>query len=108
MQDVEDNGTVPTRAGERPQAEEQPRAGEQPQAEEQRRAGEQPQAEEQHQVEVPQAAEQPQAGRQETITYRTPDGAQIQVPVVRASMPDLFVALRPPTAQLCSCSGFFM
>ena len=39
-----------------------------------------------------------QPARQEQISYTTPDGQTVQVPIVRASMPDLFVALRPPQA----------
>ena len=34
----------------------------------------------------------------EKITYTRPDGVEVEVPVVRAGMPDLFVALQPPTA----------
>lgn len=35
----------------------------------------------------------------EKITYTRPDGVEVEVPIVRAGMPDLFVALRPPTAD---------
>ena len=41
------------------------------------------------------AGQQPQ----ERITYTTPEGLEIEVPVIRAGMPEVFVALQPPTAQ---------
>ena len=41
---------------------------------------------------------QPQAPQQERLNYTRPDGVKVAVPIVRASMPDLFVALQPPTA----------
>ena len=34
----------------------------------------------------------------EKVTYARPDGVQVDVPIVRAGMPDLFVALQPPQA----------
>lgn len=40
-----------------------------------------------------------QAQPQERISYTTPDGVEVSVDIVRASMPDLFVALRPPNAE---------
>jgi len=45
------------------------------------------------------AASQKAARPQEKMTYTTPDGEQVEVPIVRANMPDLFVALRPPRAE---------
>lgn len=36
---------------------------------------------------------------QERINYTTPDGLDVEVPVIRAGMPEIFVALQPPTAQ---------
>ena len=35
---------------------------------------------------------------QERINYTTPEGASIEVPIIRAGMPEVFVALRPPEA----------
>ena len=36
---------------------------------------------------------------QEKINYTTPDGVEVEVPIYRAGMPEVFVALQPPTAQ---------
>ena len=36
---------------------------------------------------------------QERINYKTPEGIEVEVPIIRAGMPDLFVALTPPTAE---------
>ena len=36
---------------------------------------------------------------QEKITYSGPDGIEIEVPIYRAGMPEVFVALQPPNAQ---------
>ena len=36
---------------------------------------------------------------QERINYTTPDGVECEVPVYRAGMPEVFVALKPPEAQ---------
>ena len=36
---------------------------------------------------------------QEKISYTTPEGVEVQVPIYRAGMPEVFVALQPPTAQ---------
>ena len=36
---------------------------------------------------------------QEKISYTTPDGVQVEVPIYRAGMPEVFVALQPPAAQ---------
>ena len=36
---------------------------------------------------------------QEKISYTTPDGAECEVPVIRAGMPEVFVALQPPEAK---------
>lgn len=36
---------------------------------------------------------------QERITYTTPDGVEVEVPIYRAGMPEVFVALQPPQAQ---------
>ena len=35
----------------------------------------------------------------EKINYTTPDGREVEVPVYRAGMPEVFVALQPPHAQ---------
>ena len=35
---------------------------------------------------------------QEQLNYTRPDGVEVHVPIVRAGMPDLFVALQPPQA----------
>lgn len=39
-----------------------------------------------------------QAVPRERINYTRPDGVDVEVPIVRAGMPDLFVALQPPDA----------
>lgn len=39
------------------------------------------------------------AEAQEKITYSGPDGVEVDVPVFRAGMPEVFVALQPPTGQ---------
>lgn len=45
-------------------------------------------------------AEKPlQSTQQEKLNYTRPDGTPVQVPIVRAGMPDLFVALQPPQAE---------
>ena len=36
---------------------------------------------------------------QEKISYTGPDGIEVEVPIYRAGMPEVFVALQPPTAQ---------
>ncbi len=36
---------------------------------------------------------------QEKISYTTPEGIECEVPIIRAGMPEVFVALQPPTAQ---------
>ena len=36
---------------------------------------------------------------QEKINYTTPEGAEYEVPIYRAGMPEVFVALQPPQAQ---------
>lgn len=36
---------------------------------------------------------------QERINYTTPEGLSIEVPIVRAGMPEVFVALQPPDAR---------
>ena len=41
---------------------------------------------------------EPQAIPQEKINYTTPDGAAFEVPIYRAGMPEVFVALKPPEA----------
>ena len=43
--------------------------------------------------------ENKQQSPQERITYTRPDGVEVDVDIVRASMPDLFVALKPPQAR---------
>ncbi len=47
--------------------------------------------------------QQPQSPKpqqpQEKLNYTTPDGVEVEVPVFRAGMPEVFVALQPPTAQ---------
>ena len=35
----------------------------------------------------------------ERITYTTPAGIEVEVPIYRAGMPEVFVALQPPSAQ---------
>ncbi len=52
----------------------------------------------------PQEGEQTQQNQQnvppqEKISYTRPDGVEIEVPIYRAGMPEVFVALQPPTAQ---------
>ena len=42
--------------------------------------------------------DEPTATPQERLNYTRPDGVEVEVPIVRAGMPDLFVALRPPAA----------
>lgn len=39
------------------------------------------------------------ANKQEKISYTRPDGVEIEVPIYRAGMPEVFVALQPPNAQ---------
>ena len=39
------------------------------------------------------------AGKQEKITYTGPDGVETEVPIYRAGMPEVFVALKPPKAE---------
>lgn len=36
---------------------------------------------------------------QEKINYSGPDGVEVEVPIYRAGMPEVFVALQPPAAQ---------
>ena len=51
------------------------------------------------QIDAGQAPEQTQAPRQESLTYVRENGEKVLVPIVRAGMPDLFVALQPPDAR---------
>ncbi len=44
-----------------------------------------------------QPGQQPPA--QERISYSGPDGVEVEVPIYRAGMPEVFVALQPPNAQ---------
>lgn len=41
----------------------------------------------------------PAQPQQEQLNYTLPDGQKVSVPIIRAGMPDLFVALRPPHAE---------
>ena len=43
-------------------------------------------------------AQNTQRPQQEQLNYTRPDGVEVHVPIVRAGMPDLFVALQPPQA----------
>lgn len=42
---------------------------------------------------------QPGEDSKERIHYTTPDGLEFEVPIYRAGMPEVFVALQPPEAQ---------
>lgn len=45
-------------------------------------------------------SQNPQGAKpQEKLRYSGPDGVEIEVPIYRAGMPEVFVALQPPTAQ---------
>ena len=44
-------------------------------------------------------ADEQNAQPQEKINYTTPDGVEVEVPIYRAGMPEVFVALQPPMAQ---------